>query len=879
VFTSLLTTKLYFPPVRSGLVSRPRLVERLQQGLKGPLTLISAPAGYGKTTLMGEWRASLGSAFPVAWFSIDNGDNNQFRFWGYVTAALSSLDGSLANNAISLMQSSQFPPVEEFITPLVNSISGYTKDFALVLDDYHTVTAPEIHQYLTFLLEHLPKQMHLVLLTRADPALPLARLRARGQLTELRADDLRFTVAETAEFLNDGMRLELPEEKITALEQRTEGWIAGLQMAALAMQGKQDIDNFIEAFTGSHRYILDYLAEDVLGQQPETIQNFLLCTSILNRLNGSLCDAVLGQQNSEQTLAELDRRNLFLIPLDNERRWYRYQHLFAEAMQSHLRQWKPGLEYTLRRLAAEWFATQDLEEEAISYALAAQDFPYAASLLEENCWKIIRQGHVSSLLTWIAALPAELPATRPHLRSAQAYGLFISGREDEMLASMQQIEEFSSQNYTSEETLLQAIAARWNGDADRSFELSQIALEQLPTDNPFLLSQAWFNLGMLHREQDVFKSQQAFARAGAFSESYHDVTGALKALFLQGKMLRYQGALRKSSTACVHALLVSEKQPFSNGAGFAHLGMAEILYEQNELEQAGEHLQNAMEIAQKGSMNELKFDVSLMLARLHSANKAWTEAQNMIDQAEQLAWQAQESCSLKIHNFLMLPVAQAQFHLWLAQGKEHEADQWLSQHQLPSDGAPLFFRIDWQTSLARFLILQGKLSAGLSLIDEIWKEAQAAHILGLPIQIQKAVALYANGETEASMQAFSRALELAEPENTIRTFIDMGEPIRQLLRHAGSRGIAPRYAARLLSEFDRSAGSVPAAQQPLIEPLSRRELEILRLVVAGKSNQEIADDLVLALGTVKRHVSNIFLKLNVESRTRCIARARELQLI
>ena len=391
----LLTTKLFFPRPRARLVSRPRLIEWLDAGIRKPLTLISAPAGYGKTTLIGDWHARLGSEYPLAWLSLDPDDNNLARFLTYVSAALETVDSRLPQDLVSQLHLPQLPPMEELVTALINGVNAFSKDFALVLDDCHVITDPVIHAAIVYLLDHLPPKMHLVMLTRSDPPIHLAKLRARDDLAELRADDLRFTNQESTLFLNVVMDLKLSGDNVSALDQRTEGWIVGLQIAALSMQGKEDTTDFIKAFTGSNRYILDFLSEEVIQRQPESIQTFLLQTSILDRLSGSLCDAVLGEtQHSAQVLVELERKNLFLIPLDDERHWYRYHHLFSDLLFQCLKQTRPEIINVLYERAATWLEGNGYLENAVGYALKAQNYKLATRLMNQIRTNLLNHGEI-----------------------------------------------------------------------------------------------------------------------------------------------------------------------------------------------------------------------------------------------------------------------------------------------------------------------------------------------------------------------------------------------------------------------------------------------------------------------------------------------------
>ncbi len=436
----LLATKFYFPPGRPVLVPRPRLVERLQAGLKGPLTLISAPAGSGKTTLLSEWRAGPGAGVPVAWLSLDADDNDPARLFQYLFACLGTLHPSLAiNEEISLQSTEGFSP-EAILTPLINALNATPQDFILVLDDYHRIELPTIHMSLGFLVDHLPARLHLAILTRSDPPLPLARLRVRGQLTEIRAEHLRFSGSEAAQFLNQIMGLALTDEQVSALELRTEGWIAGLQLAALSLRGQDDVEGLISSFSGSNRYIVDYLVEEVLTRQPKELREFLLKTSVLERLTGSLCDTLTEKADGANILAALEAANLFIVPLDNDRRWYRYHHLFSDLLQSRLLHSSPGIVKDLHRRAADWFAANGLIEEAINHALEAKDFDKATLLIEQTMQFVTRQGRVATVSKWIGALPEEIIARKPKFGFLLAWTLYLEYKFDQAEVRIQQLE-------------------------------------------------------------------------------------------------------------------------------------------------------------------------------------------------------------------------------------------------------------------------------------------------------------------------------------------------------------------------------------------------------------------------------------------------------
>jgi LuxR family maltose regulon positive regulatory protein len=881
--TALLTTKLYIPPTRPKLVARPRLVERLQAGLRGPLMLISAPAGYGKTTLLSEWRAGAGRDCPVAWFSIDSEDNNLFRFWGYVVAALETLQEGLTNNVASLLQLPQFPTAEELITSLINDLSSFANDFILVLDDYQTITSSKIHQYLTYLVDHLPLQMHLVLLTRIDPSLPLARLRARNQLVELRASDLRFTADETAEFLNTVMGLRLSAENVKALEYRTEGWIAGLQIAALTMQGKDDVDSFIRRFTGNNRYVMDFLVEEVLQQQTESIQNFLLRTSILDRLTGSLCDAVTDQQNSERTLAELELSNLFVVPLDNECQWYRFHHLFSEALQIRLRQSDPKQLLELHRRAARWLEQHDFLLEALQHALAAEDKELTGRLAELSGAQMLARGELMALLDWHERLK-DISLERPHLCVDKAWALMLTGQVDEVESLLGRAEQLIL-GHTPDETIqhmrghiaaIRCFMASRTGDAPRCIELGGHALEDLPETDPGVRGVVHLALGGTHIQRDDFPAAiQSIKEASRLGKLAGNFNLAVTAISTVANLLMAQGQLHRSEEMYREAMQLAR---LPNGhvlpiAGRVHSGLCRLFYEWNDLPAANDHARQTYEMGQKWGNADSLLTAHVMLARIHQARGEIGGAEESLQSAENLVRTRQLTPSSAEW------VEMARLSLWLVQGNLEACARWMRANDPKSSGEHTL-NAGKQLILARILLAQGNHTRASRMLAQFLPDNETVKHWGTVIEllVLQSIACQQKGDLPDALNTLSRALSLAEPEGYIRTFLDEGEPMLSLLRRAASKGLHPAYIRRILAATT-SEGRSSQSVQPLIEPLSERELVILRMVAAGKSNQQIGGELFLAVGTVKRHVSNIFGKMNVRSRTECVARARELGLL
>lgn len=893
----LLQTKLYIPPVRpassSGLrarlVSRPRLLERLNAGLDRKLTLISAPAGFGKTTLVSEWVGSLRSDAAkkdrsvrgTAWFSLDENDNDPARFLSYLVAALQTIEASIGPGVLSAFQSPQPPLAEAVLTSLINDMAILPGRIILVLDDYHLIKAGSIHEAITFLLDHLPPQMHVVIATREDPHLPLARLRVRGQLTEMRVTDLRFTSSEAAEFLNRVMGLSLSEKDIAALEARTEGWIAGLQLAALSMQGHKDAAGFIKSFTGSHRFVMDYLVEEVLEQQPASVQTFLLRTSILDRLCGPLCDAVVLEPSvsGQETLEDLDRANLFIVPLDNERHWYRYHHLFADLLWQRLRQGvssSPGDEgpdvAELHSRASQWYEDNGLELEAFHHAAAANDMDRAERLIEGKGMPLHFRGAMVPVLHWLASLPASILDARPSLWVTYASALMISGRPSGVEQKLQAAEAALQGAEADDRTrdleghiaALRALVAATQNRLETIIVQSHRALQLLRPDNLPVRTMTMLTLGLAYQLQgDRAAASRAYTEVISIGQASGNMMFAVAAASSLGRIQEADNQLRLAAETYRHILhMVGD--PAHMAAGEAQRGLTHIFYEWNDLDAAEQYGQQSIQ-----SVRQLECDIpvacEVLLARLKLARGDAAAAAAMLATAAESARQ---------HNYVnqMPEIAAAQVLVLLHQGNLAAAAHLAQTHDLP-------------TGQARVHLARGDPSAALAVLEPLRNQVEAAGCAAeqLKVMVLQAVAHYAHGEKDEAVQLLADALALAEPEGLVRTFLDEGLPMGRLLSEAAARGIMPDYVATLLAAFGAEArkkekpSSPPA--QPLIEPLSQRELEVLQLIAQGLSNREIGERLCLALSTVKGHSRIIFDKLQVQRRTEAVARARELGLL
>jgi len=920
VSTPLLTTKLYTPPPRPGLVERPRLVARLDEGLRlgHRLTLITAPAGFGKTTLLSTWVTGLDR--PVAWLSFDESDNDPRRTSAYLVAALRTLSSaqqlpSPIGESFLATVSAQFDAragtllIGEVLGSLINEMAALPP-FALVLDDYHLVENPYTHEGMSFVLDHLPASAHLIIASRAEPSLPIARLRARGQLTELNADDLRFTPEEAATFLGQMTGLELTAEDVARLESRTEGWIAGMQMASLALQGSASRGSssaFITAFAGDDRYVMDYLVEEVLRRQPETVQAFLLQTSILERLSAPLCDAVTTQTGGQAMLERLERNNLFIFPLDNRRQWYRYHHLFAELLCHHLqRQTSTQDLAALHRRATEWYEANGLPAAAINHALKAPDTERAVRLIEQNAIETLRRNELETLLKWLEPLDQETLQSRPLLLIVLAWVAVARGQYDEaegwahiaeiVLARDEwQRDYLAAQGFTRQwmQGSIDAVRSTAVRDADR-IPLAQRALANLPTTDALLRCVIALNLGEAYIGQgDVAAARQAFLDAIAIGQEGGNIISILSAMSgLSGLHIRL-GDLHGAAEMCQQAvrLGVAEGGPGGHpvpATGNAHRLLSVCLYEWNDLDAALHHATQAVEGCRRwGHFNNL-VDTYLTLARVQQrrgdapgANQTMAAAQQLLDDAAIRVRQAPMPLLESDVGWITRLMEAAQAHLRLLEDDVEGAAQWLQRWLQEYDVSendlfPYMMR-------PRLLIAQRRYDEALSMLERAleWTLARHRPADAMHISILQARALHARGSAAQALSPLERALHLAEPGGYIRTFVDEGESIEALLRQmyasTKSHTVAPDYIARILAAF-RTAFK-PATSDGLPEPLSDREMEVLRLIAANLSNQDIAATLVISLNTVKTHIQRLYGKLSASSRLEAVERARELGLL
>ena len=898
----LLFTKLRVPRPRPRLVPRSHLIERLQQGMECALTLVSAPAGFGKTTLLAQWLAESGT--PVAWLSLEPEDNDLMRFLTYLVAALQTVDDQLGTIAFDLLRSPQPPSPETVVAVLTNDLMrSSVGDFALVIDDYHVITTESLHRALIALVEHLPPQLHLILATRADPPLTLSRLRARGQLTEVRAEDLRFSLEEADAFLHTVMGLDLSPNDIAVLERRTEGWIAGLQLAGLSLQSRTDIPGFLDAFSGSNRFVLDYLSDEVFSHQSASVQSFLLHTSVLERLSGSLCDAITGQQGSQTMLEAIEQANLFVIPLDDERQWYRYHHLFAEVLKNRLQQSEPALVPELHRRASIWNEQHNLPIEAVQHALAAQDFERASGLIEQFALSLGLTGHLYTVLGWLKALPDELIRVRPLLCLYFA-ALLVSVNELEAAdAHLQDAERCVQKGVPAELARiilghvfsLRSTIILLSGDIASGVSLARQSLDLLPETE------------VLARTGTLVMVAHSFLLSGDVTLAIqHELEAAVDLVLTSGNLLAFvrgisllawlymvQGRLRDAAATYIRAAQVGPRPEVLRILVISNLlyyfGLGKLHYELNNLDETEHYLTLGMDIIK--AMPRVEPFVAIIgyttFARLQQARAEVSEAHASLEALMHLAHEQHF-----MRNWAMqIAAAWAQFEL--ARGDLQAALRWMSESELSlSDTDMPYPREREYLALARVSIAQGSedpsgpfLRDVLHMLDRLLKGAESRARMGsvLEILILQALALSAQSKRTEALVSFERALVLAAPEGFIRIFVDEGAPMLVLLREASKRGILPNYVATLLAAFgeptDRSVKPPAPYASLLIEPLTEREREVLGLLLEGASNREIARRLVLSINTVKRHIYNICGKLGVQSRTQVLVKAKAPNLL
>lgn len=936
----ILATKMFVPRVRRETVLRPRLLDRLDAGLAGKLVLISAPAGFGKTTLVTDWLANsqhfcaptrvangrgtnghagalhsdaMQGGFIFTWLSLDEGDNDPVRFFGYLVAALQKVDPEVGLTAQSMLVAPQPPTLDALMMVLVNELAESASAVALVLDDYHVITQAAIHQAVAFLVDQLPPQVRVIMISRADPPLPLARLRVRREVTEVRVQDLRFTQGEAATFLNHALGRTLRTSDVAALEERTEGWVAGLQLAALSMSEREDLEPFIRSFTGSNAFVVDYLTEEVIHRQPLEVQEFLFATAVLNRFCGSLCDAVreAPDGDSQAYLERLEKAHLFLTPLDDERGWYRYHHLFAELLRSRLLQSRPALIPQLHRRASAWFMENGWPLDGVAHALSGQDFRRAAEIIESSAIPLLNRGETITLLQWLDRLPGEEVRKRPRLSLARAVAAMRAHRLPEAETHLQDAEEAARQaaletGMASPEVSIagEILAVRSNIALNSNRLLDAIALGEealavLPAEQKRMRGEVMMHLGLAFLWSTRFdQAADSFVEAARQSEAAGDLYTALLSHANHGTLFFMTGHLRRAAAKFRHVLDLAAQHGASQipATAMTYQPLAELYYEWNDLSAAGDFAVQAVERSLRSGNPRILVLCYAIQARIQMAEGKTEESRATIAQARRLVEErtlpkryADEVNSLEVK-------------FWLKHGEMERAAEWVTNSALRPNDFDVSGKEGQYRLLARVLLAQGELESALELVRRLYASAQrSGKMLSLIETLALTSVVEMSMERErAALATLQEALLLAEPEGHVRTFLDEGAQMGRLLRlmerdlHRDALETAglKAYVDRLLAAWEVCEGAaqeniadVPPVTgkaevvSELIEPLSERELEVLQLVWQGLSDRQIADRLVIVPGTVKRHLNSIYGKLGVHSRTQALTRARQLSLI
>ncbi len=903
---ALLETKFYVPRSRRDLVPRPRLAERLDRGSRSKVMLVSAPAGFGKTTLLTQWLA-VGPADQrvAAWLSLDQGDNDPASFWSYVIAALRTTAPEVGENALALLQASGPPPIEAVLTTLLNDLSAIAGDIVLVLDDYHVIDARPVQDAMAFLLDHLPAGLHVVIAGRADPALPLARLRARGELAEIRAAELRFTPEEAAAYLNEMMGLRLTARDVAALEARTEGWIAALQLAALSMQGRDDVAGFIAGFAGDDRYVVDYLVEEVLQRQTDRVQAFLLQTSILGRLSGPLCDAVTGQGGGKAMLEALDRGNLFTVPLDDRRQWYRYHHLFADMLQARLLDEQPGQVPDLHRRASAWYERSGEQPVAIGHALAARDFGQAADLIERALPAMRKTRQEVTVHGWLKALPDEVVRVRPMLSFAMARALLDTGELEGVEARLRDAERWLGEETATgkgpaappaemvvadEEEyrrlpgaieLYRSALAMARGDLPATVRYARRTLDRALADDHGVRAGASGFLGLAFwTSGDLEAGHSAWAecaaglrRSGQIADTFGCAIGMADIRLAQGRlgeaMRTYEQALRRAS---------EQDGPVLRGTADMYVGMSEVYRERDDLPAATQRLLRSQELGEAIGLPQNRYRWRVAMARIRQAEGDLGGALDLLNEAERL-YKGDFFPNVR-------PVPALRARIWIAQGRLGDALGWSREQGLSADDDLSYLREFEHITLARVLLARYQderaehyADEATRLLERLLQAAEAGGRTGRVIEILALAALahQARGDIPAALACLERAVTLAEPEGYVRVFADEGPPMASLLRAAAKHGTTRNYVRRLLAAVTETRPD-SLVRQALIDPLSERELDVLRLLGTELDGPAIARELMVSLNTVRTHTKNIYAKLAVTNRRAAVRRGAELGL-
>jgi LuxR family maltose regulon positive regulatory protein len=907
---ALLATKLHVPRPQPGFISRPRLLKALGEGLARGFILVCAPAGSGKTALLADWARS--GQRPVAWLSLDQADNDPARFWCHAAAALDNVHPGTGERLGPLLRPPPSRSFEGLVTVLINEVAAQPGGGGalLVLDDYHLIDSEKVHKSLTFLVEHLPPRLRLVLASRADPPLGLPRLRASGRLAELRAAALRFTAQEAAALLREAAGQSLPAEAVAALTARTEGWAAGLQLAALSLQGHADVTGFVAAFSGSHRYVLDYLAEEVLDRQTGPVREFLLKTSVLERLSGELCEAVTGRPGGQAMLEEIERANLFLVPLDEVRGWWRYHHLFADLLRARLQAQQPGRVAALHRAAAAWHERKGLADDAVRHAAAAGDAAWAARLVEQHFDAVYLTGESATLQRWLSVLPAGLAHSRPRLCLAQTFMALTGGDMDTAEISLAAAEHASGEadcsfepsvgraasllaNVPAAATIGRAWLAYLRGDAEGMAASAAHAHAQLRNGEWMLNSLCRLNLALADWLRGrLGEAERGFAACIARWRAAGEHPMAAQGCNFLGQVQCARGRLDAALSAYRELLEITELPGQSElpVSGIGYVGIAEVEYQRNELDTARRHVTDGIARCRQLSETQALATGLATLAWIRQAEGDASGALEAIIEAQRAG------PSLAVAD-LLNPVPAQRARLLLAQGDLAAAARWTAGRGLSPDDHPPYAKEPEYLVLARVLLAQDFPERAFALLDRLLATAESQDRTGSMIEIRalQALALAGCGDEAGAAATLTGALTLARPQGYVRVFADEGAPMSALLgrlvtaqrdEQATARRVPSSYLARVTRAFggiqDGAAGTGPAATMAvpgMIDPLTARELQVLGLLTAGTPNRRIAEELVVTRDTVKKHITHILGKLGAANRTEAVARARQLGLI
>ena len=903
MIASLLATKLHVPPRRTNVVQRSHLIARLNDGLQRKLTLICAPAGFGKTTLVSAWLMEC--ARPVAWLSLDEADSDPTRFMHYLIAALQTIAPTVGIDAIAMLQSAQPASHEAMLTSLINDLVALNNEVVLVLDDYQLIEHDIVERAISFLIEHMPPQLHLVIISRAEPQVPLARWRVRNQLNELRAADLRFNDNEAAAFLNHVMGLNLTTDAVATLEQRTEGWIAGLQLAALSMQGRADLEQCVKAFAGNHRYIQDYLIEEMLDHQPQHVRDFLLRTSILERLNGSLCDAVTEQTGSQAQLAALEHKNFLIVPLDDTRQWYRYHHLFADVLRDQLKANQPETIANLHQRASIWYEQHGWLSDAIHHALQAENVAHAADLIERAAPAMRQSRQDATLLSWFKTLPDDVFHARPVL-SINAVGAYLAHgdlagaelrlhdaerwhdtamqfreRSADLPAHMIVVDDQTLRRLPESIALYRAALMLAHGDITQTMIFAQQALDLVADDDHLICGAATALLGLSHwTSGDLNAACYAYSngmmrlqRAGHIADAIGGVTALADIYITQGRlheaMHTYERGLQ---------LAIEHGMPSLRGTADMYVGMSEIMRERNDLAAAEHMIARSQAQGEHIGFPRHPYRWRVALAHLRMAQGNVDDALRLMNEAERVY----------VSDFFpdVQPIAAIKARAWIALGRLDATLNWVRDHKVSVQDQLSFMREFEHITLARLLLAQASITHDdqalndlRNFLERLLDAATAGERTGSVIEILllQSLAHQLYGDISAALQSLAHALKLAEPEGYVRVFVDEGQPLVTVLQTASTHGIAPNYVSQLLNAFGVTTQK-PHVPQSLIEPLSEREHAVLRLLKTDLSGPEIAQELVISLNTLRTHTKNIYAKLGVNSRRAAVRQAQELDL-